>query len=235
MSTAPDIPYTDRNVREDPTLMQWAYEYLRTYGGSFEPLVNAQELLAAEGGLPSHLVRTVLNCMRHDANIAMHMPTPTPYITSIPAFTTRKKRTNYNEYVDCGNTESHSWHSHKVNDEYFQCKGIPFAINRSYYSLPATVKTPYARARTGKLWHHVAPGKNNGDILWYPNHHDYGFMYDIGPVLTVKLICKYPSYIRQPILMKNRPDTPLENQNLIIVEECPHCRAVLDTPMELRA
>lgn len=72
-----DYRYTDRDVREDPRLAELAMAYLRTYGGEFEPLIEAKTYLRVVGPeLPTAMVRKTLNCMRHDFNVADRMPVP---------------------------------------------------------------------------------------------------------------------------------------------------------------
>lgn len=230
MTAAPDIPYTDRNVREDAILTEYALEYLEKYGGSFEPLVNAQNMLRAEGELPTAIIRVVLNCMRFDTNVASLLPPPKPYLRSVPNKNAKKKSNPFIAYSDedlpthCGNTESHSWHTFKHGDLYPQCKGVPFPINRNYFTRPATVKKPYMRSRTGSLFHHVNTEPGTAYVSWYPPNHSYGFG-DRLPVLYARTLCKYPGVIQQPTFLDVLP--PLEVQEMMIVKECPHCADVI--------
>lgn len=78
MSTtvAYDYKYTDRDVREDPRLAELACAYLKTYGGDFEPLLEAKTYLRVVGEPPAAMIRRTLNCMRHDHSVAGQMPTP---------------------------------------------------------------------------------------------------------------------------------------------------------------
>lgn len=76
MNTAYDYKYTDRDVREDPRLADLACAYLKTYGGDFEPLLEAKTYLRVVGEPPTAMIRRVLNCMRHDVNVAGQMPVP---------------------------------------------------------------------------------------------------------------------------------------------------------------
>lgn len=75
-ATAYDYRYTDRDVREDSRLVDLACAYLRTYGGDFEPLIEAKTYLRVVGEPPTAMIRRVLNCMRHDVNVAGKMPVP---------------------------------------------------------------------------------------------------------------------------------------------------------------
>lgn len=83
-----DYRYTDRHVREDPRLTELACAYLKTYGGEFEPLLEAKTYLRVVGEPPTGMIRTVLNCMRHDFSVAGRMPLPQrpelPHLVSLP-------------------------------------------------------------------------------------------------------------------------------------------------------
>jgi len=220
MTTAPEIAYTDRDVREDSSLQPLALEYLRRYGGSFEPLVNAQELLKENNTLPTNIVRTVLNCMRYDSAVATSMPAPKQY-DSGGVFGTKKKK-NAITNAECADKNPHN--SHWVTPT-GQCPGIPWAIDRFFYSLPATVKKPYVRAKSGKLFHHTNTTKNAGYITWWPNRHSYGFNRGLVPDLYVRIVCKYPGVLRNPILLDTLP--PLDVQELMAVKECPYCQDII--------
>ena len=76
MDTTYDYRYTDRDVREDSRLVDLACAYLKTYGGDFEPLIEAKTYLRIVGEPPTAMIRKVLNCMRHDNNMAGRMPVP---------------------------------------------------------------------------------------------------------------------------------------------------------------
>jgi len=71
-----DYRYTDRQVREDPTLTELAYDYLRSYGGDYEYLVDCKEALHFRQDLTTAQIRGVLNCMRHDVHARAAMPKP---------------------------------------------------------------------------------------------------------------------------------------------------------------
>lgn len=240
MNTAPEIPYTDRDVREDPMLADLAVEYLHQYGGSYEPLVNAQQMLRSDGSLTTQITRVVLNCMRHDTNVARELPPPKRYLMSVPnvaELASRQGRRNSQDIiiVRCSNTKPHSVHYVNPTNK---CNGIPHLINRHPTEMRVTVKTPYARARTGKLWHHVDTSRNASYAMWYPPSHEYGwpdrhaYAENIAD-LYVKTICKYPSILKNPILMKTAPSRDAE-EHLLLVTECPWCVDMLEVPVELR-
>lgn len=211
---APEIRYTDRNVRESPGLTTLAIDFLKSYGGEFEPIVNAKNYLITTGNVPTVMVRTVLNCMRLDPRWTkrLEMATLSP-LSRDPQEPTR-----------CTLTEPHSSHSIRSggSQTYQMCKGVPWAIDRSSYALVAKVKYPLATSRTGALVHQVDP-EGEHYITWWPNYHELGFMLE--PALTVKLLCKYPSYLHKPQLLKAMPST--EAMALRGLQPCLHCARTL--------
>lgn len=90
VQTAHDYRYTDRDVREDDRLRELAIAYLQQYGGDFDPLVRAKRAMLAGAELTTTIIRTVLNCMRHDVNVADKMPIPTTPFYIMPSPPRRK-------------------------------------------------------------------------------------------------------------------------------------------------
>jgi hypothetical protein len=80
--TAPEVRYTERDVRENEELRELAESYVRNYGGEFDPLLRAFNMLSMDGALTTAMTRTVLNCMRHDENVASILPEPKGYTMS---------------------------------------------------------------------------------------------------------------------------------------------------------
>lgn len=74
--TAPDLRYTDRDVRENPLLVPLVEQYLTQYEGEFAFLRDAKIRSAAGLPLGVGMVRGVLNCMRNDTRILFELPTP---------------------------------------------------------------------------------------------------------------------------------------------------------------
>jgi hypothetical protein len=228
------MKYTDRDVREDSQLTQLAIAYIANYTGEFEPLVDAKELFEEEGELPVAVIRKVLNCMRHDAQVALNLPRPrygSNVIQMVPP--KRRKRVEYND-EHCGSAVPHYYHSWGDDNEH-RCEGSPWPINRYEKRLPVKVKTPYAASRTGKLIHDIDPaGQHQG--IWQGPSHAWGFrtqergynFYTADADLVVKLRCKFPSWLRNPILIK---EDQLEQfmqiedviQGMREMSMCPHC------------
>jgi hypothetical protein len=75
-----DVRYTDRDVNDDPRLRALAEDYALNYGGNFDPLVAAKQLIETGASLPTGVARMVLNVMRSDARVANVMPQPEPNI-----------------------------------------------------------------------------------------------------------------------------------------------------------
>jgi hypothetical protein len=68
--------FTDQHVRMRPDLRALAVQYALEYTGEFEPLVRANIWAENNGELSIPTARMVLNCMRHDLNVAANLPDP---------------------------------------------------------------------------------------------------------------------------------------------------------------
>lgn len=64
-----DRRFNERDLRIYPELMELAIDYTRRYGGTFEPVLAAQELLADMGTLPVPVAKMVLNTAYSDASV----------------------------------------------------------------------------------------------------------------------------------------------------------------------
>lgn len=237
MSAAPEMKYTDRDVREDPDLTQLAIAYIANYTGEFDPLVEAKELFEEYGELTTPMIRKVLNCMRHDAQVVMQLPRP-KYGSNVVAFQPPKRRVGSrpkNDKQSCQNTDSHDKHWWGEWGEH-ECQGMPWAINRFTVYLPVKVKVKYAMSRTGKLIHTVDPAYEH-TMAWNPPRHSWGFRtqvksyYSTDAELTVKTLCRFPSYLRRPVLIKeelleqilSHPINLVEFPGIREMQMCPHC------------
>ena len=239
MSTAPEFSkYTDRDVRNDPSLMELAVAYAANYTGDFDPLVDAREMIEEENGLTVAVARKVLNCMRHDAKVATSLPKPKggnvlPFIQPPPR---RKSRDPKDK--QCDNPKGHNWHVWG-DDEYqykYQCEGVPWEITRKAFRGVAKIKVAYAASRTGKLIHDVDPDGPHRTI-WHGPMHAWGWRsdeqdwYDTDTDLIVKVICRFPSFIQKPILIKaDELDQYMRIEDVRMglreMEMCPHCAKV---------
>ncbi len=242
MSGAPERKYTDADVRADPELAELAYEYLETYAGEFEPLVKAQQVLARGSLLTTSLTRVVLNCMRNDWDIADQLPQPMAKVIDMPVRDDvaappkkpKKKEPKWTEReVPCGNTELHHGHNYEKDGyEYWHCRGVA-NDRQDYIYCDAKIKVPFAKAKSGKSVHIVAP---DGSVFTYiTNRHGVGYggaifpkLWGFYPQLTVNLLCKYPSRLKDPILLAEVPEGMLDPQGQPI-GLCPHCVKVKES------
>jgi hypothetical protein len=231
MSAAPATRYTDRDVRESAELADMALRYALNYHGEFEFLTDAKHHAQVEGTLTVALARGVLNCMRNDARVAAELPPPAYYADDkvVPMSTQKNKKKRYN--LDCNNLESHDGHSWYEVPETYQglhfCEGVPFPIMRkSSISMKLRVNVPYVVSKNRHVMIHASvPDSDRNRLEWRPNRHDWGFkgIYGYGDLwLTawIKIRCKYPSILRDPLLLtQEQADGMIE----IGTMWCPHC------------
>lgn len=229
--------YTDKDVRQDSTLRQIAEEYVVNYGGDFEPLVNAVRMMEEGEKLPTNIIRVVLNCMRHDREVANQLPNPEnlqPRLELVTDRPTRKLPRRIPWDYPCDYPESHDGHGWKdpgsgVNNHW--CPGVPFAINREHFFTRAVVNRPFFCARGGKLIHIASHEDLGTSILWRPwRRHEYGEAEAIE--LAVKSLCRYPSIIRKPVLLTREEAMTLDAVAIVEVEFCRHCLDVIDEEVE---
>lgn len=199
MLDAPEFKYTDRHIREDPDLRTWAEGYAKIYGGSFEPMLNAKRELRQLGRLETRTARVVLNCARYDNNFRDQIPQPKP-----PTLELVKTVATLAPFCD----DPRPHHSHyKMEGEgrkrkMIDCPGVPWEINRSHFDTTVVVKAAFATAAQSNIYHRTS---GRGWQTWYPPQHEMGPA-RIGR-LVVDLICKYPSALQDPMLLKEEPTT----------------------------
>jgi hypothetical protein len=223
-----EYAYSDRDVRDNPELRPLVVAYVTQYTGDFDPLVEAKR--AVEGGheLTVPQVRRVLNCMRHDFDVADQLPAPRirqtrATVLDFGAAQKRKKSKDTNTLIDkeCDDTRSHDKHYWGENYN-FRCKGIPWKINRKEVTTKATVHARYVKSRTGNLVHLVADYPGAGHLFqWNGPRHEYGFKWIR---LHVKLVCKYPSWIQDGTLYLEEP-VHLYGDPGVPISRCRHCFA----------
>jgi len=237
---APEHKYSDRDVRENPDLTEMAYDYLDSYGGEYEPLVRAQDVLADGRYLTTSQTRVVLNCMRHDWNIADQLPQPMAKVIDMPVRDegavmprrTKKKTRGYLGPKQCFNPEYHP--PHNLNEEdselysnaYWACHGRNNGRDENLF-IDAKIKTPYVKAPGGKMVHLLGEGSY---FHWRPNAYGIGFGSKglwgrFPPRLHVKLLCKHPSWLYNPNLLWEIPEGMVTNEGTLI-GLCPHCEKV---------
>lgn len=242
MSFAPATRYSDRDVRENTELFDIAARYLQSYRGDFEYLQDCQRHYTVNGSLTVAMTRGVLNCMRNDPRVAGDLPAPKYGAPDTEATVTpidRKKknkrknkgrRGGINNPRQCEKPESHRAHSWDDHNEW--CNGVPFAINREGTYVPARFKpgVKFVLARGGKMIHGIAPEGNHG-FVWVPKQNEYGWLHEDWELfpfrvdLDVKLICKYPSWLRNPYLLRESDilRDGLHHGDLYVTPFCRHC------------
>jgi hypothetical protein len=230
VSNAPATRYSDRDVRENTEFFDIAQRYLQSYRGSFEYLLDCQRHFTVHGSLTVAMTRGVLNCMRNDPRVAGDLPAPQfwpdePEATVTPIKGKKKKnRSSWKKRENpepCEKTESHDGHYWGGETDYDDwCEGVPWLINREgYVVLPATVKRPFVIAKYAmKMIHKVAD--EGSHFVWNPEPHGWGWRWNDSPVLQVKLVCRYPSILREPRLITQ----PQAGELLLSgLELCRHC------------
>lgn len=196
--------YTDRDVREDESLSKIAEEYVRGYGGDFEPLVDARHMLDDGDELSTVVVRKILNSMRHDRDWANRMPVPIRSTNGAGTFVRRVLK----ESSACANESPHYPHFWREADKEGQCRGIPYSINRPFeVDMKLSIKKGFvfAISMTGALVHRIDP---NGAhyAVWMPRRHDWGFDTSymkrrMNARVSVDMLCNNPSRIDFPVLL----------------------------------
>lgn len=191
-----ELKYTDRDVRENEYLYEQVVAYLEQYQGEFSYLIDCKMRLNQGVELSVGMIRGALNCMRVDPRVT-NLPEPLPpeegNVIEMP-----RKKGRFTRGT-CQITEPHG--PHPSTDEMYSCGGV-FLINRSAFRLPLKIKRPMVTARSTGLIHMVMPEGGHNSV-WYPPLHEYGWgMYGIEtPDYHVKLGCKFPSWLKNPILL----------------------------------
>jgi len=195
------LKYTDRDVRENPEFFDYAVDYLRQYEGEFAFLVDCKMRVASGWDLSVGMVRGVLNCMRNDPRVT-GIPDPQVWDDDevenvIPL--KRKKKRSRDRYRDdwCENTEPHG--PHRDENYVYSCPGL-YLVNRQSFRLPLKVKREHVTAKGGSLIHRVAPDGNHNSV-WNVPPHDYGWYDFWSPDYNIKLACKFPSWLKNPMLL----------------------------------
>lgn len=214
-----NFKYTDRQVREDPELLAFAVGYAKDYEGDFDFLLEAKSYALFNDSLPIGVARGVLNCARHDLRVAATLPEPKYAIEEARVTDIRTRQPRRKQKLkQCGDGREHHehhWYDTEQKTVTFLCEGIPYAINRTESFLATTdIRAPYCVAKSGRLLHTV----DHGLFIWYPYPHKWGF-YAIK--LQVKLVCKYPSILRDPDLVTEEKAEEL--LRLGMFTKCPHC------------
>ena len=201
------LKYTDRDVRENNSLVEFAMEYLLHYQGEFDFLVDCKMRISTGHDLTVGMVRGVLNCMRSDPRVT-RMPDPMPpseqmgEVIELIQPKAYNKKMKSKKLVPCPLYEAKLVHTHRRKndawyDTYENCHGY-YRINRDPRGVDfdAVVKPPFIVARHGKAIHKAT---GVGRVRWYPKYHEYGWSQD--PRISVQVACKYPRWIDGGLLL----------------------------------
>lgn len=197
--------YTDRDVRVNfNEAYRVVHDYLASYEGEFEFLVDCKMRIAADYSLTTGMIRGVLNCMRVDARYRGPLPefsVEDDRAEIIPMKSERRpKRIQYPK--ECDIVEFHDPHPigpEELGPGRWNCYG-KYAINRDFEIFTrAQVNRPYVAAVSPtSLVHRVHDGWV-AKVKWFPIRHGIGFNYE--PDLHVKPACDTPRFIRNPNLL----------------------------------
>ncbi len=229
------LKYTDRDVREMPNARELVENYLEDYSGSFDFLVDCRIRLMEGDELSVGMVRGVLNCMRNDPRIS-GLPEPSAEIIPISG---RKKKNEDDWWVSkdshCGDEESHIPHTFDIKKKKGKktewCTGTPFEINREYeIAVPALVKTPYVLAKYARAMIHRVSPEGPHYTIWAIPLLGGGSQHEYGPrecrETNVKLMCRYPSRLRNPILLDQNETLSLMIAEVDPIPLCVHCEEI---------
>lgn len=227
-----DYKYSDRDVRENPELRNLALSYVEQYGGDFDPMVRAKRAMIRGEELNTTMIRTVLNCMRVDAQVAASLPAPEfPFVVAkrlddegrmgrvIPMQRDRRSKTGEEH---CGSGEPHEYHSSKTDRTW--CGGTPFPINRhGRVATRGRIRMNFGATKSGALVHKLT---RDAKFIWQPHRHEWGFV-DHPISVSVKTGCKNPSWLHDAHLFKEEP-VHLYADEIFAKERCPRCFTVTE-------
>lgn len=231
-----DLKYTDRDVRESAELVEAAYEYLESYAGEFEFLIDCRMRVAQGESLSVGMVRGVLNCMRVDPRVKS-LPAPLPPDETVVEFAKpRRKKAQPKERVLC---DIEGPHTHTFDDwkTYEYCPG-KYEINRSNLLIPVTIKVPFMCAQSPTAMLHLVAGKAHVGaqhmMRWEVNQHEYGYRFRVArawymeedtPMVEMIAIpaCAMPRQIKNPILLSADQMNEMQSDEELSRVRCIRC------------
>ena len=200
-----DRRYSDRDVRENwDEFLEVARNYLRSYGGEFDPLVDAQREVRRTGTLTVTSLRKTLNCMRHDWYVQDSLPIPARYREAedteksnvIPLRLPPRPIAPPN----CRITEYHVPHRIEPIFEGQRHRDCPGKRNdRTDVVRPLTgLNKIYVLGKTGNLIHLAHHDLEKSWVVWYVDRWGSGFTHKS---FNIKVMCTTPSRLVNPILL----------------------------------
>jgi hypothetical protein len=194
------LKYTDRDVRENPGMIELAERFLEHYEGEFQFLVDAKRTFRRGYTLNIATIRGVLNCMRSDSRVVHLLPEPgDPDLAKVLELPMPKTGV-----IECQMKASHDPHYEWVRGKQkLKCPGVPFEINRNEYTHTKTfVRAKFVKARTSFLIHQTTSLAEGRWFLDRDERHknEYGEF----EVIT-KTRCKQPGWVYGGILIAALP------------------------------
>lgn len=216
MSAAPQLKYTDRDVRENPEFYGMVVNYLTAYEGEFPFLIDCKMRLAQDYDLSTGMVRGVLNCMRVDPRVG-NMPEPMIFDADIIPMPERpySGRPFRPAKVDCDRTD---YHSHSYNDWKTMnfCPGKYKTERSGPYRRPADMKPQFhfvkAKSPSTTLIHRATAV----EFEYWPVMKDYGWAKQ--SEMIVHTDCRYPYYLRNGLLLTIETVAQIKG-----ARRCMHC------------
>lgn len=215
--------YTDRDVRSDlPAVERIVSDYLESYEGEFEFLVDCKQRLAIGVELTVGMMKGVLNCIRVDARYRGELPafdhTYDAEVIPMPRDKSGRHPDRRKMPRNCDIEEYHDQHligPEEWGHERWRCYG-KFELNREPYSRAGVVPSQYTGvvAKTGSMIHGLS---GSASILWTPNRHEPGFYEGWNGVRTsveYQTLCMHPRWIKNGILLKgSQVDTVVQDRS----------------------
>jgi len=244
MSNAPETKYTDRDVRENPELIQVAEEYLLRYEGEFSFLIDCKMRMANGMSLSTGHIRGILNCMRVDPRVH-GLPEPLPPDDIVVEFVPRKQRQARKSLVPCDIEEFHGRHGGAYDDDPYQYCSGKFEINRTERNVPMPVtlkpeiKYITAQSPTGLMHLPLLGGDHYAN--WLPKQHEWGYHFrpqkyrfwddsltyqdrEVPMVdLHIYTDCTFPRNIKNPFMLTQEQYDAVQSDEEFCRPRCGRC------------
>lgn len=228
--SAPQMRYTDLDVKTDPAIMEWAVRYVNYYQGEFEPMREAQAELLRTGALTVQTARRVMNCARNDYQVQAHLPVPRREIFVVP-----------DPQPDSAYVQNLRSRAQAVATEFNLTPAK--SVKRWYEAIeerPATIKAPYFVTKTGQYIHRVDLESTEHHTRWaikgWPSWRGNGTLLAKAPErvfagITVRSTCSHPRVARNATLLREAdlelalatPRHLTANRTLVTPVMCPRC------------
>lgn len=198
------VKYTDRDVRENPEYYGIVVDFLVTYQGEFQFLIDCKMRVMQDHDLTVGMVRGVLNCMRVDPR-APTLPEPKPitaedmeaFADVIPMREPLYRKPKKIERGYCTNQRPHQ-HTSEDWQTIHYCPGVLKVERPHSYRRPAEIHPEYVFVKAKSLSTTLIHRATSAEVEWYPKWNDY--YWSRKPEVIVHTDCTYPHYLRNPLL-----------------------------------